>query len=143
RPARAHPPPTISITHADDRRTERLERRTLQQASEVAFTADGLEMAFIAGGDLWVMDTELREPRRVTQTPEEERHPVFAPDGESIYFVSDAGGQCDLWKAVRGDVKKPWFRNESFKLEKLTQDGEVKSALTFSPDGGRIGYVRG
>jgi tricorn protease len=143
RPASNEPPQKISITHADDRPTERIERRTLQQASEVAFTADGLEMAFIAGGDLWVMDTELREPRRVTRTPEEERHPVFTPDGEAIYFVSDAGGQCDLWKAVRKDAKKPWFRNDSFKLEKITQDGEVKSALKFSPDGGRIGYVRG
>jgi hypothetical protein len=41
-------------------------------------------MALIAGGDLWVMDTELREPRRVTATPEEEKAPVFAPDGEAL-----------------------------------------------------------
>src|SRR5690606_15643795 len=44
-------------------------RRTLTSASEVAFHPDGLEIAMIAGGDVWVMDTTLREPVRVTDTP--------------------------------------------------------------------------
>ena len=48
-------------------------RVVLEKATDIHFTPDGLQMAFIAGGDVWVMDTELKEPRRVTQTAEEER----------------------------------------------------------------------
>jgi tricorn protease len=136
-------PVKIEIWRDDDRAAERLERRTLTQARAVAFTGDGLEVAFTAGGDLWVMDTELREPKRVTNTPEEERAPVFAPDGQSILFVSDAGGKTDIWRATRGDAKKPWFLNNSFKRERVTTDGAAKSELKFSPDGSKLAYICG
>jgi tricorn protease len=136
-------PEKIDIVRDDDRAGDRVERRTLERATAVSFTSDGLEIAFIAGGDLWVMDTELREPRRVTATPEEERWPLFAPDGQSILFVSDAGGQTDIWRATRTDDKKPWWLNSTFKLEKVTTDGEAKMYLSFSPDGKKLAYVRG
>lgn len=136
-------PEKIDIVRDDDRPTERLERRALDRATAVSFSSDGLEVAFIAGGDLWVMDTELREPKRITKTAEEERSPLFAPDGQSILFVSDAGGKTDIWKATRTDAKKPWWLNTGFKLEKLSDDGDAKTRLTFSPDGSKIAYVRG
>ena len=72
-----------------------MQRETLQKADAAAFTDDGREIAIVAGGDLWVMDTELREPRRITNTPQEERDPVFARDFQALYAVSDAGGQPD------------------------------------------------
>jgi tricorn protease len=135
-------PKKIAITCATDRSRDRVERRTLAQATQVAFTRDGLEIAFIAGGDLWVMDTELREPRQVTATAEEERHPVFASDGQSLLFVADRDAKSDVWKAEKADKAKYWWQQASFKLTKLTHDGEVKSRLTFSPDGSRIAYLR-
>ena len=102
-------------------------RRQITKATAVDFTNDGLEIAFIAGGDVWVMDTELREPRRVTQTAEEERDLVFAPDGKSLWFVSDSGGQPDLWKAVPGNEKKYWWENTEFTLARVTNDPEAES----------------
>ncbi len=133
----------IELRREDDRDDERIERRILDRASAVAFTGDGLEIAFTAGGDLWVMDTELREPRRITTSPEEEQSPIFAPDGKSILFVSDAGGAVDIWRATRGDEKKPWWTQTEFKLEKVTTDGETKDSLQFSPDGKKLAFVRG
>jgi tricorn protease len=143
RPGATEPPARIEITLAADRVTERKERRVLQQASHVAFTADGLEVAVVAGGDLWVMDTELREPRLVLATAEEERHPLFAPDGESLLFVSDKDGQCDLWKAERADKQKYWWQNDTFQLQRLTQDGAIESGLKWSPDGSRLAFIKG
>lgn len=144
---RIHPgsnekPTKIDIYRDDDRPGDRIDRRVLNTARGAAFTADGLEMALLIGGDLWVMDTELREPKRVTHTAEEERQPVFSPDGQAVYFVSDAGGQPDIWRATR-EGRRPWFLTDQFKLEKVTTDGEEKSGLSFSPDGSRMAYVRG
>ncbi|MCE9532410.1 MAG: hypothetical protein K8T89_15015 [Planctomycetes bacterium] len=136
-------PIKIEILSDDDRIPERIERRTLDRASAVAFTGDGLEVAFIAGGDLWVMDTELKEPKRVTKSAEEERTPVFAPDGNSILFISDVNGTTDIWRATRANAKKAWWLNTQFKLERVTTDGEIKSGLSFSPDGSKVAYVRG
>jgi len=136
-------PAKIAIFRDDDRPVERLERRSLDRASAVSFTNDGLEIAFIAGGDLWVMDTEFREPKRVTNSATEERSPHFTPDGQAIYFIGDTNGKTDIWKATRSDPKKGWWLNSTFKLEPVTTDGDAKSNLSFSPDGSRMAYGRG
>jgi tricorn protease len=146
RPGADDSPRKIVVRHDSDPIAERIERRVLRQASEVAFTADGLEIAFIAGGDLWVMDTELREPRPVTTSAEEEKHPVFAPDGKSLLFVADREARSDIYRAVPGNRKgknRYWWQRGPLTLERLTDDGEAKSNLKFSPDGSHIAYLRG
>ncbi|MGE3818162.1 MAG: S41 family peptidase [Isosphaeraceae bacterium] len=143
RPGRNEPPKKLEILVDGDEARDPIERRTLTQASEVAFSNDGLEVAFIAGGDLWVMDTELKEPRRVTETPEEERSPVFSPKGDALLFVSDAEGQTDVWKAERGDPGKDWWLNSSFKRERITNDPETESDLKWSPEGSKLAFVKG
>ncbi len=142
-PGRTEPPTKIEVVLDGDRPRERTERRVLTQATSVAFSHDGLEIAFVAGGDLWVMDTELREPKQITNTAEEERHPVFSPGGDSILFVSDKGGQCDIWKVERADRAKFWWQNDKFPQTRLTNDAAVESALKWSPDGSRVAYVKG
>lgn len=142
-PGRTEPPTKIEVFHDTDRAQNRTDRRVLTQASQVAFTHDALEVAFISGGDLWVMDTELREPRQITNTGDEERHPVFSPGGDSIFFVSDKGGQCDIWKAERADRAKFWWQNDTFNLTRITNDAAVESALKWSPDGSRLAYSKG
>ena len=81
----------------------------------MAFSKDGLEIAFIAGGDLWVMDTELLEPKQVTNTPEEERDPVFSPEGDALLLVSDQGGQSDIYRVERAEPGAFWWQNSAFK----------------------------
>ena len=134
-------PVKIEIEAAHDATTD-ITRVVLNKATDVSFTADGLQMVFISGGDVWVMDTELKEPLRVTKTAEEERDVVFAPDGKSLVFVSDAGGQTDLWKAVPADAKKAWWESTGFKLTKLTNDAEADEAPKFTPDGKKLAWLR-
>lgn len=142
KPGSNGPPEKIVIEHAADRSADRKDRRTLSTATHVAFSNDGLDVAFVAGGDLWVMDTELREPKLVTKTPEQESSPVFSPEGDSIYFLSDAGGATEVWRATRGDKAKHWFQNSKFTLEKVTTDGATKSDLTWSPDGSKLAFLK-
>lgn len=128
-------PKKIEIRYEGDPVLDPIARETLTRASQAAFTDDAREIAFIAGGDLWVMDTELLEPVRITHTPEEERDPVFSPDFETIVYVSDSGGQCDLWKATRGDAGKFWWQQSEFKLDRLTNDPQPEESPRFTPDG--------
>ena len=127
-------------------------------------TADGLEMVFTGGGDVWVMDTVLREPRPVTTgTADHDSEARFAPDGSAIYFLRDTGDAVNLWSAKR---KKPdqywwqgalfglwskkedsqqraWWQNESFDLQRLTDDRKTRSLLRVSPDGLKLSWVEG
>ena len=143
RPGEDTAPTRIDIKNTGDTITPPLERRVVARATDVAFSQDGLEVSFIAGGDLWVMDTELREPRQVTDTPEQERTPVFSPDGEYIFFARDEEGHGDIWRAERADAELYWWQNEKFELKRLTQDDEVESDIRFSPDGSRLSFVKG
>ena len=133
----------MEIVSAGDMVTSPWQRRVMEEATDVAFCDDGLEIAFIAGGDLWVMDTELREPRQVTSTAEEERAPVFSPTGDTLVFVSDKDGQSDIWRAKRGDEELYWWQNETFELKRLTQDVDVESDIRFSPDGSTLSFIKG
>lgn len=141
-PSQDKAPAPIRIEYQGDPADSPIQRRVLERATRIAFAADGLQMAFIADADVWVMDTELREPRQVTRTPEEERDLVFAPDGKSLWFVSDQGGQADVWKAVPESPNKAWWENNAFKLEKITDDPAVESGLQFSPDGKRLAWLK-
>lgn len=143
RPGKDKTPKRLKIKHALDDVVQPPQRKVLEQASYVTFSQDGLEVAFIAGGDLWVMDTELREPVAVTTSPEEERFPVFSADGDTLFYVSDSGGQCDVWQAQRSDPNSYWWRNRTFEAKQLTRDRAVESQLRLSPRGGWLSYIKG
>lgn len=142
-PSKGDEPKKIEIRADTDAAPADVQRPILSSATDISYTQDGLQMAFIAGGDVWVMDTELREPRRVTHTAEEERGLTFAPDGKSLWFVSDAGGQTDLWKATPKVTSKPWWENTAFTLVRLTDDEAAESRLQFSRDDKRLAFVKG
>ncbi len=142
-PGKDEAPKKIEITHGGDGAPDPIDRRMLTSADSVAFSKDGLEVAFIAGGDLWVMDTELLEPKQITATPEEERDAVFTPDGNAILVVSDKDNQSDIHRVERAEGDKFWWQNSAFKLEKLTNDAETETALKVSPDGSKVAFVKG
>ncbi len=136
-------PQKINITNAVDHTAARLQRRTLKTATEVSYSKDGLEIAFICGGDLWVMDTELREPVQITRTSAFERNPVFSSDGKSIYFVGERNGQPDILRAFRADEKLYWWQNKKFRFQQLTKDAAEEGRLKLSPDGSRLAFTKG
>lgn len=118
-------------------------RREFSSAEEAAFTKDGLEVAFIAGGDVWVMDTKLREPKRVTSTAGYEEDVLFSRDGNEIWFTSTTDGQVDIWKATRKDAGKYWWQNDEFQLEQVTSDGHVEGGMEFTQDGKQLVFQQG
>lgn len=108
------------------------------------FSNDGLDIVFTTGGDLWVMDTVLREPVQITgDTAIHETEADLAPDGNSIVFLRDTGTRAEVWKTERKDPEQYWWQNEAFTFEQLTDHDSAKSQLSLSPDGKKMAYVRG
>ncbi|MCC5921071.1 MAG: DPP IV N-terminal domain-containing protein [Cyclobacteriaceae bacterium] len=48
--------------------------------------------------DIWVFDTETRKHTQLTDFEGEDRNPIWAPDGETIYFLSEESGTINIWK---------------------------------------------
>lgn len=142
-PGKYSAPVPLKIEIEEDLEPAKLEKRSLSSATGVGFSSDGLEMVFVAGGDLWVMDTELKEPVAIAQTPTEEREPQFSPDGESILFVGDREGRTEIFQVRKGDPREYWWRQKQFDIQPLTKDGQIKSGLLFSPEGDQIAFTRG
>jgi len=100
-------------------------------------------MAFVAGEDVWVMDRILREPVQVTRTPHAESSLAFSADDSRLYFVTDSGGELDIWEATHGREDGIWWLAEDFALRQVTDDRPAESDLLLSPSGEHIAYVKG
>ena len=119
------------------------------EPGSASFCSDGMQMAFTAGGGLWVMDTEIRNPRKVdggtggrasSRAAAFVRQCAFSPDGSLLYYVADRGDGTDVRVARRADTSRGWWENEAFVIETLVSDDEVRRRFSISPDGTRLAW---
>ncbi|MEM9941023.1 MAG: S41 family peptidase [Planctomycetota bacterium] len=134
---------TIELTTSGDSVTSPVERRRLSRATTVAFSPDGKQMAFAAGEDIYVMDRILKEPVQVTNTAHPESSLLFSSNGSRLFYVSDSGGEMDIWEATHQQEDGIWWMAEEFKLRQVTDDRDVEGGLQLSPNGSHVAYVKG
>jgi len=69
--------------------------------------------------------------RRLAQSSSIDTEPVFAPDGRSVYFVSDRGGSPQIYRiAVGGGT-----------AERVTFSGAYNISPVVSPDGRSLAFI--
>tara|TARA_Y100001934_G_scaffold141856_1_gene170738 strand:+ start:8697 stop:11909 length:3213 start_codon:yes stop_codon:yes gene_type:complete len=143
-------PKKIEIWSATDTERKVSRRRWYDSAwnneasQGLAWTDDFLEMSFSAGGDLWVMDTILREPRLVCgSTSSHETEVVFDKEDETLFFLRDFGDHVGIWKARKDNPDDYWFNSKKFIIEPFSDDSTAKTLMKLSPDGDKLAYVRG
>jgi tricorn protease len=94
----------------------------------------GARAAFEIRGEIITVPAEKGDPRNLTQTPGiNERSPAWSPDGKSIAYFSDAGGEYTL------HVRSADGKGEA-KIHKLTGTGFYEHPH-WSPDGQSIAYL--
>ncbi len=91
---------------------------------------DGTTLVFDLLGDLYTLPIAGGEARRVTQGMAFDSQPTYAPDGESIAFISDRDGNLNLW-VMPLDGGEP---------RKLTEGNPITEFASpeWSPDGGHL-----
>lgn len=78
--------------------------------------------------DIWLarFTTPVEAPIRLTQNPGQDFAPLWSPDGETIYYVSDRGGQVNLWSMDRKGGRQRQltkFTTDGVRLPDLSADG--------------------
>jgi len=88
------------------------------------------QLAFEYGGDIWVVDKNGGEARRITSTQAVESDPHFSPDGKWIAFTSNRSGTANVYVvASEGGIPR-----------RLTWYPAGASARGWTPDGRRVLY---
>ena len=107
------------------------------------FRDKGREVAFTAGGDVWVMELkdEGRQPVLVHGSSRtHERDVCFSPDGGTLYYLSDRGDGVDVWRTRRANTNKLWSANTRFVREKIASGDVCRRGLSLSPDGSLLAW---
>lgn len=134
-------PAKIDLYHRTTLEHPTSEALTFRSTRDAAVTPTGLEWAFEAGGEIWAMDTVLKEPNRLTDSPALESDIYFAKNGKYIYYKKDNGIVVNYWRMSKTDPKEFWWNAESFDHEPITKGSMEKSGFSLSPNEELIAYV--
>jgi Tol biopolymer transport system component len=93
---------------------------------------DGSQIAFVALGDLYTVSSKGGKPENLTRDAALDADPAWSPDGKSIVYSSDKGG----------DLLQLWIRDlRTGKDSQLTKIDTQPLGAAWSPDGKRIAYI--
>ncbi len=111
------------------------------KCSDADFSPSGLEIVLSVNGDLFAMDTILREPIQLTHTSARESNTFFAEKGKAIYFLYDDGIKTAIKKITKKNPLQYWWQADKTTTTTLiTADSTIETFMP-SPNGKLIAYT--
>ncbi len=110
------------------------------------FSADGRRLAYVAGNvegqtvlniaasSIWIVTVPGGKPIRLTDSTHSNTSPVWSPDGQSLFFISDVAGERDIYR------QRLSRNGEPVEGPLRLTTGLGASALSLSGDGTRAVY---
>ena len=113
----------------------------LKGVADPQFSPDGRRIAFVvttydlsageSNADIYVMNADGSETRRMTTDPKSDTHPRWSPDGEWILFVSTREKGEQAWRIPANGGE----------AQRLTDFAPGAGGAVWTPDGGRLLFV--
>ncbi len=129
---------------ADNSPSHLLDRETfmdMESLSSPVISPDGKHIIFVRRwvdqktdrytGNLWIVDSEGKRVRELTQGNWNDSSPVWAPGGEKIAFLSDRSGSTQ--------IHVMWL--DTKETAQLTYLNDSPSSLAWSPDGKKLVFT--
>jgi Tol biopolymer transport system component/C-terminal processing protease CtpA/Prc len=104
--------------------------------AEPGISPDGREIVCVSGGDIWTVPAEGGEARLLVSDDGFKSRPLYAPDGQSIAFVSTrtGGGDIDVLSFATGAVRRLTMDDGLEQLDNWSRDGKWIYFSTTSRD---------
>ena len=136
-------PQKVTIQILSDRNDKDVIRQIKRSgATEIAVSPEGKEVAFIVRGDIYVTSVEYETTKQITNTPEQERNIMFAPDGRSLVYSSERNGLWQIYQATISKKEEKLFCYATdIKEERLTMSGVTSFEPQYSPDGKEVAFL--
>ena len=131
----------ISI-RTDGNNNEYLTKSVKDDATEMAVSPNGKEIAFVYRGEIFVASVEGGETKRITNTPEQERSVSFSPDGRSLLYAGEREGSWNVYKTSIAREEEPYFYASTILNEEAVVATEAEEFQpSWSPDGKEVAYL--
>lgn len=112
------------------------------EVSDVVYSPNGKEIAFVARGEIFVSSLDYAKSRRITNTPEEERNISFSPDGRSILFAGERNESWNIYQvSLTRDEETNFYNSSVLKEEILVNTSSETFQPSYSPDGKEIAFL--
>ncbi len=112
------------------------------KATEMAVSPDAKYVAFIVRGDVYVTSVDNSSTRQITNTPEEERDVSFSPDGKSLIYASERGGNWNIYMTkIKDKDQKSFILAQKLEEEPVVETPADEFQPLFSPDGKEVAYL--
>ncbi|WP_158797539.1 S41 family peptidase [Pedobacter sp. L105] len=112
------------------------------EASEMAVSDDGKQVAFVFRGDIYVTSVDGSTTKRITNTPYQERMVQFSPDGKKLLYSAEHAGSWDIDQVTIVNKNEPYFYIATvLNTESIIAGPKDEFQGIYSPDGKKIAYL--
>jgi len=130
--------------YADDKTNPDRTTTFTQGLTDYAISADERHIVLVVHGELFLVPMSGGAARRLTDHPGNDRGPAWSPDKKKIAFLSDRDGHDNIYTLEQDDPENPDLtRAARFKVTRLTQVQLPDAAVSYSPDGKLMAFLRG
>jgi tricorn protease len=93
--------------------------------AEPGISPDGSEIAFVHGGDIWVVPARGGDARLLVAHAANDSRPIYSPDGARVAFISNRSGSPDVWILTLADasLRRLTFDDGNEQLDGWSRDG--------------------
>ncbi|MGE9269885.1 MAG: hypothetical protein ACQKBU_03705, partial [Verrucomicrobiales bacterium] len=134
-------PKRLDLWHNEDLGEVEPREMVIRKTDDAAFSPSGLETVFTARGDLWAMDTILKKPNRLKNTPGHEKDVWFSHDGKSVLYLYDDGINTEIRRLEKNSPHKYWWEAKQCTHTVLVKSSARPLSVIPGPKGKKIAYT--
>ncbi|MGS0748931.1 S41 family peptidase [Halpernia sp. GG3] len=136
-------PKILNFTIGADFATDQTETVPVKEnATEIAVSPSGKEIAFVYRGEIFVTAVDGSTTKRITNTPYQERMVSFSPDGKKLLYSVENDNSWDIYEAsLANPLEKFFYASTVINTKPIVNTDKDEFQANYSPDGKKIAYL--